>query len=63
MRDIPLRWSFGLTGLAVTKSTWIASDSNNANRDTLKRMANAGMDVTAVHAIDFLASIQNKRKC
>jgi regulator of RNase E activity RraB len=48
-----LRWSFGLAGLAVTKSTSVPSESNNANRDTLQRMANAGMDMKAVHAIDF----------
>ena len=50
---LALRWSFGLAGLAVTKSTLVSSDSNNANRDTLKRMANAGMDMKAVHVIDF----------
>jgi regulator of RNase E activity RraB len=50
---LALRWSFGLAGLAVTKSIPVSKDSNNANRDTLKRMANAGMDMKAVHAIDF----------
>jgi len=50
---LALRWSLGLAGLAVTKSTLVSSDSNNANRDTLKRMANAGMDMKAVHVIDF----------
>ena len=50
---LALRWSFELAGLAVTKSTSVTSDSNNANRDTLKRMANAGMDMKAVHVIDF----------
>ena len=48
-----LRWSFGLAGLAVTKSTSVASDGNNANLDTLERMANAGVDMKAVHVIDF----------
>jgi hypothetical protein len=50
---LALRWSFGLAGLAATKSIPVSKDSNNANRDTLKRMANAGMDMKAVHAIDF----------
>ena len=50
---LALRWSFGLAGLAVTKSTSVASDDNDGNRDTLKRMANAGMDMKAVHVIDF----------
>ena len=50
---LALRWSFGLAGLTVTKSASVANDSNNANRDTLKRMANSGMDMKAIHAIDF----------
>ncbi len=50
---LALRWSFAFTGLTITKSTALPSDSDNANRDTLKRMANAGMDMSAVHTIDF----------
>ena len=49
---LALRWLLGLTGLAVTKP--ISNQSiKDANRDTLKRMANAGMDLSAVHSIDF----------
>jgi regulator of RNase E activity RraB len=50
---LALRWSFGLAGLGVTQSASVANNSHNANRDTLKRMANAGMDMNAVHALDF----------
>jgi hypothetical protein len=48
-----LRGAFGLTGLAVTKSISVASESCSANLDTLKRKPNAGMDMKSVHAIDF----------
>ena len=50
---LALRWSLGLAGLALTKSNSVTSDSNSASCDTLKRMANAGMDMKAIHAIDF----------
>lgn len=55
-----LRWAFGLGGLTVTKSALVASDRSNANPDTLKRMANAGMDMKAVHAIDFWHQFRTK---
>lgn len=32
---LALRWCFGLAGLAVTKSTLVPSDSNNADRDRI----------------------------
>lgn len=57
---LALRWSFGLAGLAVTKSASVASDSNIATRDTLKRMASAGMDMKAFHAIDFWHQFKTK---
>lgn len=50
---LALRWSFGLAGFGITKSASVTNNSNNANRDTLKRMANAGMEMNEVHAIDF----------
>ena len=50
---LALRWSFAFAGLTITKSTALPSDSENTNCDTLKCMANAGMDMSAVHTIDF----------
>lgn len=50
---LALRWSFAFAGLTITGSPALPGDGDNANRDTLKRMANAGMDMSAVHAIDF----------
>jgi regulator of RNase E activity RraB len=46
-----LRWLSGLAGLPVSKSELVAS--NNANRDTLNRMADVGMNMNVAHAIDF----------
>jgi regulator of RNase E activity RraB len=50
---LTLRWFFQVAGLTVTKSNPVASHSSNANRDTLERMASDGMDMTAIHPIDF----------
>lgn len=57
---LALRWSFGLAGLAVTEGNSAASDSDSASRDTLKRMANAGMDMSAPQVIDFWHRFKTK---
>lgn len=50
---LALRWCFGLAGLSVTTPPSSPSESNNADSDTLRRMADAGMDMSKVHTIDF----------
>jgi len=55
-----LRWTFGIAGLAVTKQPPVTSDRRNASLDALKRMANAGMDMSAVHALDFWHLFKSK---
>lgn len=50
---LALRWVGGRVGLLVTKPQPLNPMSDNANRDTLKRMADAGMDLTSSHSIDF----------
>jgi regulator of RNase E activity RraB len=50
---LALRWAFRLAGLSVIQSKSNTDIDDNANRSTLNRMATAGMDMTAAHAIDF----------
>ncbi len=57
---LALRRLLSLAGLRVTKSKPAASDRINENRAILKRMANAGMDLHAVHAIDFWHRFKTK---
>lgn len=67
---LALRWAFRQAGLSLTKQP-VAEQSVTkqaagldegqiANRDTLQRMANAGMDLTAVHKIDFWHHFKTK---
>lgn len=57
---LALRWLCGLAGLNVTKRNPVPKEADNANRDTLKRMADAGMDMTSLHTIDFWHRFETK---
>jgi regulator of RNase E activity RraB len=57
---LALRWAVGLAGLSVTKATFVTSDGRNATSDTLVRMTKAGMDMNAMHAIEFWHQFQKK---
>ena len=50
---LTLRRVVGMAGFSVTKSQSLATLNANANFDTLKRMADSGMDMTSSHTIDF----------
>ncbi|WP_197355323.1 ribonuclease E inhibitor RraB [Aureliella helgolandensis] len=50
---LTLRWLLDKAGFALTHPTDLIGDSEDASRETLNRMANSGMDMSAVHAIDF----------
>lgn len=57
---LALRWFSGLAGLTITKRNPVPNEGDNASRDTLIRMANAGMDMTSLHTIDFWHLFETK---